>query len=115
MFSCVIRSTQKIAVHFLSSKVASPPILTPGGYQGHYHYFAAFTPYQLAFPSFVAPYKTPISVFFAPYLNVSRDRARSAEFSAFQARLQRAASPAGVEPGRRSHSHFYDSDYTVSE
>lgn len=28
--------------------------------QGHYHYFAAFTPFALAFPAFAPPFTTPI-------------------------------------------------------
>ena len=36
--------------------------------QGHYHYFAAFTPFELAFPDFQPPFTTPIGVFFAPLL-----------------------------------------------
>lgn len=76
--------------------------------QGHYHYFAAFSPYELAFPRFVAPFDTPIGVLFAPLLGgVSRSRPRAAEFTAFEQRLT------GKLPDPASHSHFYDSDYTA--
>eukprot|EP00041_Stephanoeca_diplocostata_P035263 m.1236375 g.1236375 ORF g.1236375 m.1236375 type:complete len:1049 (-) comp24666_c0_seq8:2367-5513(-) len=76
--------------------------------QGHYHYFAAFTPFELAFPSFDAPMLTPIAVFYAPLLaTVDPTRARADEFKTF---AQQLTSTVPVEP---LHKHFYDSDYTV--
>lgn len=77
--------------------------------QGHYHYFAAFTPFELAFPDFQPPFTTPIGVFFAPLLDsiASTNRSRAAEFAAFSDRL------VGRLPASRQHTHFYDSDYTA--
>jgi hypothetical protein len=77
--------------------------------QGHYHYFAAFTPFELAFPDFHPPFTTPIGVFFAPLLDSIRstNRSRAAEFGAFSDRL------VGRLPASRHHVHFYDSDYTA--
>ena len=77
--------------------------------QGHYHYFAAFTPFELAFPDFQPPFTTPIGVFFAPLLSSigSTNRSRATEFAAFSERL------VGHLPALRHHTHFYDSDYTA--
>lgn len=87
---------------------------------GHYHYFAAFSPFSLAFPSFAAPFTTPIGVIFAPLLNVSAQRARAAEFQAFQARLLGPAPANGAPPPPvpvplRMHAHYHDSDYAVHQ
>jgi hypothetical protein len=35
---------------------------------GHYHYFAAFSDFRLAFPDFKPPFLTPLGVIFAPLL-----------------------------------------------
>ena len=76
--------------------------------QGHYHYFAAFSPFELAFPTFAPPFTTPIGVFFAPLLgSVDTDRPRAPEFVEFDARLR------GAAPDSSSHTHFFDSDYSV--
>ena len=65
-------------------------------------------PFELAFPTFAPPFTTPIGVFFAPLLGgVDPSRSRAAEFAAFDARLR------GGSPDLSSHTHFYDSDYTV--
>jgi hypothetical protein len=75
---------------------------------GHYHYFAAFTPFELAFPRFEEPFDTPIGVFFAPLLGgVDPARPRAHEFAAFGNQLL------GASPAPTAHTHFYDSDYTV--
>lgn len=75
---------------------------------GHYHYFAAFTPFELAFPTFAAPFTTPIGVFFAPLLDrVDPARPRATEMAAFARRL------AGVDGDVKRHRHFPDSDYTA--
>jgi hypothetical protein len=45
---------------------------------GHYHYFAAFSPFQFAFPAFEKPFDTPIGVYFNPLLKlVPETRARA--------------------------------------
>jgi chondroitin AC lyase len=77
--------------------------------QGHYHYFAAFTPFELAFPTFKPPFTTPIGVFFAPLLGTigKSHRNRAPEFAQLALRLQ------GDIPDESTHTHFYDSDYTV--
>lgn len=68
--------------------------------------FAAFSPFELAFPTFTPPFTTPIGVFFAPLLeSVGSARPRANEVSALSDRLQ------GTAPDTESHTHFYDSDY----
>eukprot|EP00038_Savillea_parva_P009906 m.186579 g.186579 ORF g.186579 m.186579 type:complete len:944 (-) comp16811_c0_seq1:97-2928(-) len=80
---------------------------TFGVNQGHYHYFAAFSPFELAFPTFEPPFTTPIGVFFAPLLGAASGRARADEFASLSDRFY------GKAPDVASHKHFYDSDYTV--
>eukprot|EP00051_Salpingoeca_urceolata_P035953 m.32148 g.32148 ORF g.32148 m.32148 type:complete len:778 (-) comp9953_c0_seq2:121-2454(-) len=76
--------------------------------QGHYHYFAAFSPFELAFPMFSAPFTTPIGVFFWPQLGrIPAHRPNAPEFSAFLDRLK------GDAPVGSVNKHFYDSDYIV--
>ena len=77
--------------------------------KGHYHYYAAFTPFVLAFPSFKPPFTTPLGVIFQPLLAAigSSSRQRASEFEQLSLRLL------GQLPDERSHTHFYDSDYTA--
>ena len=91
---------------------------------GHYHYFAAFSPFEIAFPSFTPPFTTPISVLFQPYLDLNRTMSggvaggggggralppRAAEFATFAKRLVEgeAAAP------RREYRYYYDSDFAA--
>ena len=77
--------------------------------KGHYHYYAAFTPFELAFPSFQSPFVTPLGVSFAPLLEAigSSPQPRAAEF------MQLARQLLGQAPDASAHTHFYDSDYTA--
>lgn len=77
---------------------------------GHYHYFAAFTPFELAFPSFAEPFATPLAVAFASLLpSVPSTRARADEMHAYYARM--SGDPAA--PALSIAKHFHDSDYLV--
>jgi hypothetical protein len=77
--------------------------------KGHYHYYAAFTPFVLAFPSFEPPFVTPLGVIFQPLLAAigSSSRPRALQFAELSLRLL------GQQPDERSHTHFYDSDYSA--
>ena len=75
---------------------------------GHYHYFAAFSPFELAFPAFEPPFTTPIGVFYAPLLaGVGGARPRTDEFASLSRRLN------GVDAQPAGHTHFHASDYTA--
>ncbi|EDQ89421.1 uncharacterized protein MONBRDRAFT_25569 [Monosiga brevicollis MX1] len=80
--------------------------------QGHYHYFAAFTDFRLAFPAFEPPRLTPLAVIFAPLLpEVSPSAPQSSELQAFGKCLlttETCDRPAETV-------HYYDSDYLVHQ
>lgn len=100
---------------------------------GHYHYYAAFTAFPMAFPDFYTPLPldassrafagngndsvgavqqqhTPISIGFGNYLNTpfTRSTPRGSEFEAWRATLNNAT--ADTLSGNKV---FYDSDYVV--
>eukprot|EP01006_Ploeotia_vitrea_P065934 TRINITY_DN94052_c0_g1_i1.p1 TRINITY_DN94052_c0_g1~~TRINITY_DN94052_c0_g1_i1.p1 ORF type:complete len:773 (+),score=23.15 TRINITY_DN94052_c0_g1_i1:44-2362(+) len=68
---------------------------------GHYHYFAAFVPFENAFPSFAPPFVTALGVNFANLLDTVP------AFKPFSQRLHGKLPPASV------HRHFWTSDYSV--
>ena len=78
---------------------------------GHYHYFAAFTPYENAFPRFVPPFNTPLAVDFYHLLPMvtARDAKIRQHFKGFAERLAGNAKYDNVT----AHKHFFSSDYSV--
>eukprot|EP00117_Sycon_ciliatum_P012110 scpid36485/ scgid13305/ Chondroitinase-AC; Chondroitin sulfate AC lyase; Chondroitin-AC eliminase; Chondroitin-AC lyase len=78
---------------------------------GHYHYFAAFTPYENAFPEFRSPFNTPLAVDFQNLLPsvTARNQSILDQFVAFQQRLNGNPEMDSLSV----HKHFYTSDYSV--
>ena len=107
-----MRSSTTLTIYLPHSGSVADGVLISlrvAGLQGHYHYFAAFSPFHLAFPEFKPPFTTPIGVFFAPLLgSIGRSsRPRAPEFANFSLRLL------GELSDESGHTHFYDSDYTA--
>jgi len=80
---------------------------------GHYHGFAAFTPHQLAFPSFAAPFRTYLGVYYHSLLTnpALASRPRGGELLALGRRLSSDAPP--IAESVDDDWHYFDADYHV--
>ena len=81
---------------------------------GHYHYYAAFSPFPNAFPDFHCHDRTPLAVNFANLLPVAApefDNATAADLLAYAAQVDGANVDLGAGPA--GHRGFWNSDYHV--
>lgn len=93
----------RLLTYYVNTSYAFGPL-------SHYHNYAAFTPFALAFQTFEAPFTTPLGVVFAPLLDSFSSRPRGDEMAAFAARLR---GDAGAPSLGSLNRHFGDSDYMV--
>lgn len=77
---------------------------------GHYHTYAAYTAFSLAFPSYVAPMDSPLTVLYAPLLPLFSNRSvGGSDMKAFYEQVMAGDGSGGVS----GHRRFWRTDYSV--
>jgi chondroitin AC lyase len=76
---------------------------------GHYHYYAAYAAFALAFPSFDGVLTLPLSVLYYPLLSHFFGSNGGEQLQAFAAQIEAADGSGGVV----GHRRFYMTDYSV--
>jgi len=90
----------RLMTYFVNRSFAFGPL-------SHYHSYAAFTPFEIAFRRFQEPMTTPLAVVFQPLLAGLTHRSRGQELADYGLRVVGGAAP----PLPPLNRHFFTSDY----